>query len=557
MKKLITQIACILVVLSTSIVQAQQVGVNTNDPKATFQVVGQPGTNTIADGIIPPKITRAQLTAKNAVYTSSQSGALVYVTALDGSATGKTINVTSLGYFYFDGTVWVAMLVPNDVIQERMYSGNVISGNTGDGFNDRTFTAPMFFPKSTSSTLVIEIDGDYQISGSGSDTYTIEILVNGTIINTKAQRFWGGSTGTGTRSTVLLPMMIDYQNTSLTPKTISYRIRQNSSDDNVILWNKYVKITELVKYDNSSNGTAIIANYYGTSACTGTTGTINGDMGKSIPVNGVTMSLYANVTTPGTYNISTNTQNGVSFYGSGTLTSTGCQLITLTAIGTPASMGSFTWATATSPSISATAIVHCDATFLAEVTNPGTGKIWMDRNLGASQVATSSTDAASYGSHYQWGRLRDEHQCSSAGTTTTLSSSDVPGHSNFILTSSSPFDWRSPQNNSLWQGVSGINNPCPSGYRVPTSAEYAAEQATWSANNSTGAFASPLKFPVAGVRLRTTGGYDGAGIYGSYWTSNVSGVLGGSTSMNITISTANSNGNSTPSAGFSVRCIKD
>ena len=29
-----------------------------------------------------------------------------------------------------------------------------------------------------------------------------------------------------------------------------------------------------------------------------------------------------------------------------------------------------------------------------------TGKIWMDRNLGASQVATSLTDAASFGDLY-------------------------------------------------------------------------------------------------------------------------------------------------------------
>jgi hypothetical protein len=30
-----------------------------------------------------------------------------------------------------------------------------------------------------------------------------------------------------------------------------------------------------------------------------------------------------------------------------------------------------------------------------------TGKIWMDRNLGASEVANSTTDAASYGDLYQ------------------------------------------------------------------------------------------------------------------------------------------------------------
>ena len=40
-----------------------------------------------------------------------------------------------------------------------------------------------------------------------------------------------------------------------------------------------------------------------------------------------------------------------------------------------------------------------------EILSP-TGKIWMDKNLGATQVATSSTDAASYGDLYQWGSKR-------------------------------------------------------------------------------------------------------------------------------------------------------
>jgi hypothetical protein len=44
-------------------------------------------------------------------------------------------------------------------------------------------------------------------------------------------------------------------------------------------------------------------------------------------------------------------------------------------------------------------------TVIVDVTNPATGKIWMDRNLGATQVATSSTDANSFGDLYQWGPL--------------------------------------------------------------------------------------------------------------------------------------------------------
>jgi hypothetical protein len=43
------------------------------------------------------------------------------------------------------------------------------------------------------------------------------------------------------------------------------------------------------------------------------------------------------------------------------------------------------------------------------VTSPDTGKVWLDRNLGATQVATSKTDSAAYGHYYQWGRNDDGH----------------------------------------------------------------------------------------------------------------------------------------------------
>ena len=73
------------------------------------------------------------------------------------------------------------------------------------------------------------------------------------------------------------------------------------------------------------------------------------------------------------------------------------------------------------------------ATAVVDVTNPTTGETWMDRNLGATRAATSSTDAASYGDLYQWGRASDGHQCRSSGTRSTLSSVDQPNHSDFIL----------------------------------------------------------------------------------------------------------------------------
>ena len=56
------------------------------------------------------------------------------------------------------------------------------------------------------------------------------------------------------------------------------------------------------------------------------------------------------------------------------------------------------------------------------VVNPVTGKVWLDRNLGATQVAISSTDADSYGDLYQWGRNADGHQIRTSDITTTLAS---------------------------------------------------------------------------------------------------------------------------------------
>jgi len=189
-----------------------------------------------------------------------------------------------------------------------------------------------------------------------------------------------------------------------------------------------------------------------------------------------------------------------------------------------------------------------------DVYNSTTGKIWMDRNLGASQVATSSTDAAAYGDLYQWGRAADGHESRTSGTTATLSTTDTPGHGDFITNGSSPYDWRNPQNDNLWQGVSGTNNPCPSGYRLPTEAEWDAERTSWSSNNAAGAFASPLKLPVAGIRNISNGSLVSVGSYGYYWSSTVSGT----DARNLLFDSGDALMDSGSRAyGFSVRCLKD
>lgn len=90
-----------------------QIGINSSSPKATLDIVKNPTNVNLPDGIIAPRLTGDQLKAKDALYIKTtstvdgQTGTVVFVTtSVTGTPVGKTINVTSPGYYYFDGDVW-------------------------------------------------------------------------------------------------------------------------------------------------------------------------------------------------------------------------------------------------------------------------------------------------------------------------------------------------------------------------------------------------------------------------------------------------------------------
>jgi hypothetical protein len=184
-----------------------------------------------------------------------------------------------------------------------------------------------------------------------------------------------------------------------------------------------------------------------------------------------------------------------------------------------------------------------------------TGKTWLDRNLGATQVATSSTDIASYGDLYQWGRGADGHQIRTPLSTNSVmnatSATDNPGSALFIIVDPSSSNWRSGQNNTLWQGVNGINNPCPTGYRVPTYEELNTEKLAFSLQSSASSFGSLLKLPAAGVRS-SKGSLMAVGSFSMLWSS----TLSGSNAFSL-ITNSTGRGSNGRAFGCSVRCLKD
>jgi uncharacterized protein (TIGR02145 family) len=204
------------------------------------------------------------------------------------------------------------------------------------------------------------------------------------------------------------------------------------------------------------------------------------------------------------------------------------------------------------------------------------GKKWLDRNLGATRVATAYNDTSSYGYLFQWGRARDGHQQtlhsngSNSATTSTLSATDQvqsPDTAKFIMSPSANYDWKTnaTKNDALWQGVNGTNNVCPAGFRLPTSGDWSTlvtaignfTTATCGATSTCRdvAFNSSLKIPVGGYRNYSDGSLGNQGSYGGYWSSSPSGADASNLLFySTTVGPASANYRAD---GFSVRCLKD
>ncbi len=208
------------------------------------------------------------------------------------------------------------------------------------------------------------------------------------------------------------------------------------------------------------------------------------------------------------------------------------------------------------------------------------GNVWLNNNLGAhysnihhasfnpAQQATSANDFNAYGSLYQWGRLSDGHEiinwisatasdgAEQSRETSTQSTSTTPGHDDFILQGGFA-EWLDlgdqPAEDMMWQGLSGTNNPCPQGFRIPTNELTDIANAAGITNSAT-ALASNLAFPTLGFRNNVTGELANVGTEAHYWRTVVSSVLVGIRRILTNSSDSNANGRA---AGASVRCVKD
>jgi hypothetical protein len=135
-----------------------QVGINNPSPVSTLDITARnaTGISTNTDGLLVPRIDRQRAQNMSAVPVST----LIYINSIaTGTLAGIAANIDSLGYYYFDGTVWTKLITTQNIYN----SDGALSGS-------RTVTTngnPLNFISGLNSIKVITTATEGALSATG------------------------------------------------------------------------------------------------------------------------------------------------------------------------------------------------------------------------------------------------------------------------------------------------------------------------------------------------------------------------------------------------------
>ncbi|CAA7197051.1 hypothetical protein [Chryseobacterium potabilaquae] len=189
-----------------------QVGVNTQTPKSTLDVTAK-GSAQDYDGLQAPRLTRTDLTNKgDTLYGEDQKGVLIYITDIaGGNALGPRINVDTVGYYYFDGSMWKKLAANSTgavIGYSALVSGNQVSWPGNNIFQSidfsvgsgsiaawRTNSSTLTVPAGNSGLYIINYTLGLLVNGGVLSSYIFagSLLINGIVISNSGTTVGGGS----------------------------------------------------------------------------------------------------------------------------------------------------------------------------------------------------------------------------------------------------------------------------------------------------------------------------------------------------------------------------
>ncbi len=281
-----------------------QVGINTPSPESTLDIRAKNhlGAVTSTDGILVPRV--------NAINVNGLvNGQLVYLVADAGSFTK--------GFWYWNGSIWAS-------IGNSSFTGDT----TNDAWlNDTTNNLVKLGTKADGST-VREAGTEFVAKDNGTVGIGIESPNDSAILDV-------ASTNKG----FLPPRMTNSQKNAI-PNPATGLILYctdcttcNMSGGELLVYMGALQGWQCVK---SGNGGGAIY----TADCSSST--LNGNIAAGETTN-ANITMTVNVTSLGSYNISTGIVNGLQFVGNGNFTATGSQIVTLYPMGTASLEGTYTW----------------------------------------------------------------------------------------------------------------------------------------------------------------------------------------------------------------------
>ena len=145
--------------LSVAGLAQAQIGVNTATPRATFDITSKnpTGTTRTPEGLLIPNVDRQRAQSMTGITTST----MIYVNNIStGTATGIAANINAVGYYYYDGSMWVKLLqdIPTQIDQDN----NIYNSNgtlTGNRTVSQAANSLAFTNTATTGTNHFSVDG--------------------------------------------------------------------------------------------------------------------------------------------------------------------------------------------------------------------------------------------------------------------------------------------------------------------------------------------------------------------------------------------------------------